>query len=288
MTPGNMLRQLLVREQPLVMPGVWDCVTAKLLEQLGFEALGVSGAGVSIARLGLPDLGFVGMTDLVDTVQAIVQNSRVPVCADADTGFGNSLNAIRTVRALTDAGAAAMHIEDQTFPKRCGHLDDKDVVSATEYLAKLSAVVNERPDPSFVIIARTDALAVEGLNSAVDRANRAIEVGADVVMIEAIETMEQMEQIGREVPGHKLYNLATGGRGPRLSVAEINRLGFDWIVMPGLAMAGVADGIRRAGSAALRDGDDKHVRALGFTPHDFFELAGLSEWKRLETTYPSD
>lgn len=285
-TQGETIRQLLARDRPLVMPAAWDCVSARLLQNAGFEVIGVSGAALSIARLGMPDLGFVSMTELVDTVRAIVQNSRVPILADADTGFGNTLSAIRTVRALADAGAAGLHIEDQTFPKRCGHTSGKDVIPADQYLAKLRAVVQERPDPDLLVVARTDALAVEGVDAAIDRANRAIEVGADVVMVEAIETIEQAERIGREVPGHKLYNLATGGRGPRLTVAELHELGFNWIVMPGIAMAGIADGITRAAEAALRDGDDEHVAQLGFTPSHFFELADLSAWRQLELTYP--
>ncbi|GAA1022360.1 carboxyvinyl-carboxyphosphonate phosphorylmutase [Acrocarpospora pleiomorpha] len=288
MTPGARLRALLARDEPLVMPGAWDCMSARLLQDAGFEAVGVSGAGVSVARLGLPDLGFLGLSDMADTVRAIAANVEVPVLADADTGFGNTLSAIRTVREFTAAGAAGLHIEDQTFPKRCGHLDGKQVISADEYLTKLSAVVQERPDPDFVVIARTDVLAVEGVDAAIDRANRALEVGADVVMIEAVETLEQVQRIGREVSGAKLYNLATGGRGPRLTVAELHGLGFGWIVMPGLAMAGVVDGIRQAAAAALRDGDDEHVAALGFSPQDFFELGGLSMWRELERKYPSE
>lgn len=288
MSAGARLRALLERDGPLVMPAAWDCISARLLQEAGFEAVGISGAGVSMSRLGLPDLGFLSMTDLVDTVRAVVQATGVPILADADTGFGNALSAIRTVRALADAGAAGLHIEDQVFPKRCGHLAGKEVIGTREYLTKLRAVLDERPDPSFVVVARLDVLAVEGVDAAIERATLASEAGADVVMVEAIETPEQAQRIGSEVPGHKLYNLATGGKGPRLTVAELADLGFDWIVMPGLAMAGIADGIHRASEAALRDGDDEHVAALGFTPHGFFELAGLSEWRRLEQRYATD
>lgn len=283
---GMRLRQLLDRDRPLLMPAAWDCISARLLQNAGFEAVGVSGAALSMARLGLPDLGFLAMSDLVDAVRAIGQNTTIPILADADTGFGNTLSAIRTVRALTEAGAAGIQIEDQTFPKRCGHTSGKDVVGAEEYLTKLDAVVQERPDEALVVVARTDVLAVEGVEAAIDRANRAIEAGADVVMIEAIETVEQAERIGREVPGHKLYNLATGGLGPRLTVAELAHLGFDWIVMPGIAMAGMTDGVTRAAEAALRDGDDEYVADLGFSPYEFFELADLSQWRRLEAKYP--
>lgn len=283
---GEQLRSLLAREEPLLMPAAWDGISARLLQDAGFEVIGVSGAAVSMARLGLPDLGFLSMHDLVEVVRAIGQNTTAPILADVDTGFGNTLSAIRTVRAVTHAGAAGIQIEDQTFPKRCGHTAGKDVVSAEEYLSKLHAVVQERPDESLVVVARTDALAVEGVESAIDRANRALETGADVVMIEAIETVEQAERIGQEVPGHKLYNLATGGRGPRLSATELYELGFNWVVMPGIAMAGMTAGVTRAARAALHDGDDAYVAELGFTPYEFFELADLSEWRRLESQYP--
>lgn len=279
--PGEQLRLLLDRNKPLIMPAAWDSITARLLQNAGCEAIGISGAAVSMARLGLPDLGFLSLGDLVGALEAITQNTEVPILADADTGFGNSLSAIRTVRAVTKAGAAGIQIEDQKFPKRCGHTSGKDVISSDDYISKLDAVVQERPDDSLVVVARTDVLAVEGVNSAIDRAVRAIEVGADVVMIEAIETLEQVEQIGLEVPGHKLYNLATGGRGPRLTAPELFSHGFNWIVMPGIAMAGMTDGVTKAAHSALLAEDDNYVADLGFTPYKFFELADLSEWQQL-------
>ncbi len=284
-TPGASLRRLLAGPETLVTPSAWDCLTARLLEEAGFPAITVSGAGVSVARLGLPDLGFAGLRDMADTVRAITRAVDVPVLADADTGFGNALSAINTLHELTAAGAAGMHLEDQTFPKRCGHLDGKSVIDVGEFIAKIRAVVDERPDPSFVIVARTDALATDGVDAAIDRARRCADAGADVVMVEAATTLKEVERIGREIDAPKLYNLATGGLGPRLTVAQLRDLGFDWIVMPALTMAAVVDGVRRMAAAALRDGDDRAAAATGFRPRGLFELAGLERWERLDARY---
>lgn len=285
MSAGARLRALLAEPGPLVSPSAWDCLTARILEDAGFRAITISGAGVSVARLGLPDLGFLSLADMTDTVRAIARSVDVPVLADADTGFGNALSAVHAVRELAAAGAAGLHIEDQTFPKRCGHTDGKDVVELAEFLAKVRAVVEQRPDPAFVVVARTDALAVHGVDEAIERANGALEAGADVVMVEAATTLDEVARIGREVGGRKLYNLATGGRGPRLSVAQLHELGFDWIVMPGLAMGAVLDGVRRVADAVLRDGHDGAIAATGFAPDRFFATVGHAAWQALEDRY---
>jgi 2-methylisocitrate lyase-like PEP mutase family enzyme len=285
MVNARSLRGLLGRSTPLVSASAWDCFTALLLEDAGFPVLHVSGASVSGSRLGLPDLGFLGLPDLADTVRSIARTVRAPLLVDADTGYGGVLQAIHTAEVLAAAGAAAIHLEDQVFPKRCGHLAGKEVVPAEEFAAKIRGVVENRPDPDFLIVARTDALAVEGVDAAIDRANRYLDAGADIAFVEAARTVAEVARIGQEVRGPKLYNLATGGVGPELGIDELGELGFAWIVVPGVALGAVLREIRAVGKRVLAERNDSAVSDTGFSPGALAELFDVGRWNELDSRY---
>ena len=200
MHPAAKLRQLLRQDQMLVAPGAYDCITARTIAQAGFAAVYMTGAGTA-ATLGYPDYGLVTMSEMADNAGRLASAVDVPVIADADTGYGNELNATRTVREYERRGVAGLHIEDQGFPKKCGHLDNKVIVPLDEYLAKVRAAVAARQNPDFVIIARTDSRAVLGFEEAISRANAALEAGADVAFVEAPQTLEEVAAVPRLVKG---------------------------------------------------------------------------------------
>src|SRR5262249_33517592 len=194
------LRQLLAQPELLVAPGAYDGLTARLVEQAGFPAVYMTGAGTSLAR-GFPDFGLLGMSEMVENAGVLARTVAIPVIADADTGYGNELNVTRAVREFEGRGVAAIHIEDQASPKRCGHLDGKEIIAAPEWLAKIRAAVAARRDPDFVVIARTDARAVAGFDEAVARANAAFAAGADLAFVEAVQTPEELALVPKRVRG---------------------------------------------------------------------------------------
>jgi 2-methylisocitrate lyase-like PEP mutase family enzyme len=225
----------LSRPPILVVPGVYDALTALIGERAGFEALYISGASIAYSRLGRPDIGLVGMSEVVATVSLIHDRVGAHLIVDADTGYGNALNVQRTVRLLERAGASAIQIEDQDFPKRCGHLDDKTLVSASEMVGKIKAAVDARSSPETLIIARTDAVAVEGFDRALARAALYHEAGADVLFVEAPRRREELQSIGsrfgRTVP--LMANMVEGGKTPILPADELEALGFALVIFPG-------------------------------------------------------
>jgi 2-methylisocitrate lyase-like PEP mutase family enzyme len=229
------LRQRLGRAPILLAPGCYDALSALLIEQAGFEAAYLSGASVSYTRFGLPDIGLVGMSEMADVIRAIRDRVGLPLIVDGDTGFGNALNVQRTVRAYASAGADAIQLEDQTFPKRCGHLGDKTVVSTAEMVGKLKAAVDARPSPEFLVIARTDAVAVEGLEAAFDRAAAYVEAGADMLFVEAPRSTDELAAVvarfGGQVP--LMANMVEGGKTPLSSAADLEVLGFSLVIFPG-------------------------------------------------------
>src|SRR6058998_2448442 len=205
------LRQLLRRDHALVAAGAFSPMPAKLAEQVGFEAVYMPGGGTALNRLGVADLGLITMTEMVDNAAAIVQSVNVPVIADADTGFGNALNVRRTVREFERAGVAAIHLEDQVFPKRCGHLAGKSLIPIDEAAQKIRAAVDARADPNFMIIARCDALTVEGIDEAVRRGHAYLEAGADMLFIESPRSIEEIAEIPRRLPVPQLFNMSSSG-----------------------------------------------------------------------------
>src|SRR5262245_4361934 len=211
MTAAARLRQLLRRQQMLLAPGAYDCITARTIAQAGFDAVYMTGAGTA-ATLGYPDYGLITMSEMADNAGRLASAVAVPVIADADTGYGNELNTTRTVREYERRGVAGLHIEDQGFPKKCGHLDNKAVVPRDEFLAKIRAAAAARNDPDFLIIARTDARAVLGFDEAVARANAALTAGADMAFVEAPQTLEEVAAVPRLVKGPCLLNVVWRGK----------------------------------------------------------------------------
>ena len=228
------LRARLARPPILVAPGVYDPLTSLIAEQAGFDALYVSGAGIAYTRLGRPDVGLVSMNEVVETVSLIRDRVRAHLIVDADTGYGNALNVERTIRLLERAGANAIQIEDQDFPKRCGHLDDKVLIPASEMAGKIKAALDARHSKETLIIARTDAVAVEGFDRAVARAVTYQEAGADVLFIEAPKTRVELQRIPAKLKGAPLVaNMVEGGKTPPLAAAELEALGFSLVIFPG-------------------------------------------------------
>jgi 2-methylisocitrate lyase-like PEP mutase family enzyme len=254
------LRQRLLEPRALLAPGVWDALSALLAEQAGFEALYLSGASIAYTRLGRSDVGLTTYSEVEDTLAHITERVGTPVIVDADTGFGNALNVQRTVRGLERAGAGMIQLEDQTFPKRCGHLDGKSVVPVAEMQGKLRAALDARRHADTLILARTDAVAVEGLDAALDRAEAYLACGVDALFIEALRSPEQMDAACRRFAARAplLANMVEGGKTPVQGVAELEARGFRIVIFPGgtaravaHALTGYFASLRRHGSTAL-------------------------------------
>jgi 2,3-dimethylmalate lyase len=235
-------RELLKKPGIIRSLGAHDVFTARLIEVAGLETVFLGGFGTSASLLGLPDVGFLTLTEMADAVRRTAQRVSIPVVADGDTGYGDLHNVVRTVREFEDAGAAGILLEDQVTPKRCGHFEGKQIIPTGEMVLKLQAALSARRDPEFVIVARTDARAVEGLGGALARANRYGETGADICFIEAPQSREELERIPREVPYPLLVNMLSGGATPILPVDELERLAYKIVVCPieSLLVAGAA------------------------------------------------
>ncbi len=244
----------------LLTPGIirslapHDAFTAKVMEQAGIPLLFLGGFGTSASAFGLPDLGLLGLAEVAEAARRMTAAVSVPVIVDGDTGYGAIPNVIRTVREFERAGAAGMLLEDQVFPKRCGHFAGKQVIPIEEMIDKLRAALDARQDSDFVVIARTDARAVEGLDAAIDRANRYAEVGADVIFVEAPQSRDELARVAREIPKPQLANMLVGGVTPILSASELEELGFKIVVSPVESLAVTAFAVRRLADAMLSDG----------------------------------
>ena len=279
------LRQLINRKQGLIVPGAYDGVSAKLVERAGFPVAYMTGYGVSASRLGLPDMGFAGLGDMADQARNMAGAVSIPLIADADTGYGNALNVRRTVALYESAGVAGLHLEDQQMPKRCGHLAGKIVVSAEEFAAKIRAAVEARTDPDFVIIARTDAIAVNGLDDALHRAEAAVKAGADMLFVEAPTTEEQIERVARAFDTPLLFNYAPGGRSPLPPFARLRELGYAVILLPVDTLFVAARAIQGF-LRELKEGDAALPLADRYIPfQEFNELIGVPEQVTLGQHY---
>jgi 2-methylisocitrate lyase-like PEP mutase family enzyme len=256
------LTSLLQRPRALLAPGVYDALSALIAEQAGFEALYLSGASIAYTRLGRSDIGLTTATEVAQTLAHITDRVRVPVIVDGDTGFGNALNVQRSVRDFERAGAAMIQLEDQGFPKRCGHLDGKTVVGADEMCGKLRAALDARHSKDTLILARTDALAIEGLPAALDRAERYLECGVDALFIEALRSPDQMrEACARFAPRIPLLaNMVEGGKTPVLSAAELGALGFRIVIFPGGTARAVAHALQAYYGTLKKDGTTAAMR----------------------------
>jgi 2-methylisocitrate lyase-like PEP mutase family enzyme len=250
------LRSMLGDGRTIVAPGTFDGLSARLVEQAGFAAVYASGGAIARSN-GLPDIGLMALDEIVTRLAAMVEVVGIPVIADADTGYGNALNAQRAARAFERAGVAAFHLEDQSFPKRCGHYDDKMLVPAAEMVQKLHAVRDALVDADLMVIARTDAIAVEGFAAAIERAQAYIEAGADMIFVEAPRTETEIAEVARRLSGLKLINMFQGGKTPLLPVSRLAELGYHMVIIPSdtqraamRAMQKVLGIIARDGSAA--------------------------------------
>ena len=276
MTQASRLGTLLRRDGMVVAPGAYDCITARLIEQAGFAAVYMTGAGTA-ASLGYPDFGLLTMSEMVASARRIAGAVEVPVVADADTGYGNELNVFRTVREFERSGVSGIHIEDQEFPKKCGHLEGKEIVSREDYLAKIRAAVAARRDQDFAIIARTDARAVAGFDEAIARANAALAAGADMVFVEAPQTLEEVAAVPRLVDGPCLLNVVRGGKTPDLDLREAEAMGYKLAIVPGLLIQSVV-GICDQALAGLRE-TGCHPRLIAeITVPEMFRRFGADEW----------
>jgi 2,3-dimethylmalate lyase len=233
---NHVLRQNLKRGAASLVPGVPNAVAARIVEQLGFAGAYVTGAGIANSFLGAPDIGLLTLTELAQHVAAIRENVSLPLIVDADTGFGNAVNVTRTIKVLERAGANAIQIEDQVFPKRCGHFADKSVIPAAEMVAKVKAALDARADPGLMIIARTDAIAVEGLDQALERAQRYGEAGADMIFVEGPRDRAEITRIASALQGPLLLNIVAGGVTPMLPRDELGRLGFAAVLYANAAL----------------------------------------------------
>jgi len=283
------LRDLIAADgPPVILPGAPNALTARVVEEAGFDAVYVSGAGLTNTYLGHPDIGLLTLSELASHVAAIADAVAIPVVVDADTGFGNAINVQRTVRMLERAGAAALQMEDQVSPKKCGHFDGKDVISQAEMVGKIRAAVDARHDDDLLIIARTDALATEGLDRALERVESYREAGADVLFVEAPQTTEQMRAIVEKVPGIHMANMVEGGRTPLTSRAELGELGFRIALYANTAMRGAVAGMRQVMSHLYEHGDTREAGDLLISWADRQNLVRKPEFDRLEQLYSAE
>jgi 2-methylisocitrate lyase-like PEP mutase family enzyme len=269
---GDKLRSTLRDSPPVLAPGVYDALTAALVAEAGFPAAYLSGASIAYTRLGRPDIGLVAMTEVADVVARIAERvPDLPVIVDADTGFGNALNVQRSFALLERMGAGAIQLEDQQMPKRCGHLDGKRLVSTAEMIGKVKAAVDARRDPGTVLIARTDAIAVEGFEAALDRAAAYAAAGADVLFVEAPRSLDEMAAIGRRFDLPLLANMVDGGKTPVRSAAGLAELGFKLVIFPGALVRAQAFVARELLAAIARDG------ATASFAYRMFDFKGLQD-----------
>ena len=276
MSPQSTLRNRLGEKKILVVPGVYDAFGAIMAERAGFEALYLSGASIAYTKLGSPDIGLITLNELESVVGNVCERSALPIIVDADTGFGNALNVQRTIKLLERAGAAAIQIEDQSLPKRCGHLDGKTLVNAVEMNGKIKAALDARSNNDTVIIARTDAIGVEGYDLAMERAAGFIESGADILFIEAFQNVKQIagavERFGNQIP--LLVNMVEGGKTPMLPAAELETMGFSVVIFPGGLVRAIAHTAEQYFASLNEMGSTRDYQNRMFNFKELNELLG--------------
>jgi len=288
MTLRRTLRTLVEKKQGLVVPGAYDGISARLVQQAGFPVVYMTGYGTAASRLGLPDLGFAGLGEMADHARNIAAVVDIPLIADADTGYGNALNVRRTVQTYEAAGVAALHIEDQITPKRCGHLSGHQVIPRGEFAGKIRAAVEARRDPDLLIIARTDGISAVGFDEALRRGEAAAEAGADVLFIEAPRDEAQVERVARAFDTPLLYNYAPGGRSPLLPFRQLRELGYAIILLPVDTLLVGVQAIRTfLGEVKTRD-DVLALKDRYMNFRDFNELIGVTAQLELAERYRDD
>ena len=282
MSPAGRLRQQLLNGEFIVAPGAYDCLSARAVELAGFSAIYMTGMGTSASRLGLPDYGLATMSEMVANASAMATTVKIPIIADADTGYGNELNMARTVREYERHGAAGIHIEDQVFPKKCGHLDKKQVIPQKDFVSKIRAAVIARDSPDFIIIARTDCNSSLGFEEAIARANAALDVGADLALVEAPESMAQLEDIPQRVHGPCVLNVLLGGRSPLLSLQEVNSLGYRVVLLSDVLLCAAITAYDAALATVRASRGPLHFPNT-LAPKDIFQRLGAEQWDKLRT-----
>jgi 2,3-dimethylmalate lyase len=284
--PSTRLRRLLAQPGCVITPGAADAMVARLIARAGFHAIHMTGFGTAVGRLGMPDIGLLTETEMVDNCSRIYDASGLCIVADADTGYGNAMNVRRTVRDYEKAGAAALHLEDQVAPKRCGHLAGKRVIPAQEMVGKIKAACDARDDPDLVIIARTDVLAVEGMEAVFERGHQYREAGADMVFVDAPVGREQMLQVAQGLKGIPLLaNIAASGKTPDIPAAELGELGFKLALYANFAILSAIPRIRHLLGELRRHGSLRPLAGELATPAYLAQVAGLPEYHALEGRY---
>jgi carboxyvinyl-carboxyphosphonate phosphorylmutase len=269
----------------VVAPGAYDALTAKIIQNEGFKAVYMTGGGTSVTQIGRPDLGLTTLTEMIGNASNIADTVDVPVICDADTGYGGVLNVQRTVRQYEKAGVAAIHIEDQGLPKRCGHLEDKLLVPAEEMALKIEAAVDARTDEDFTIIVRTDSLAGEGMDQTLKRCEKYVEAGAQVLFIEALRTPEEAERVVKAFDVPMLYNFAEKGKSPLIPVDELEKLGFKIVIFPASAMATVCKVVTEVMREIKEKGTTERLLGNMVSLVELFETVGLSDMLEAENRY---
>jgi 2-methylisocitrate lyase-like PEP mutase family enzyme len=285
MSSRKKLKELVAAKRGVIVPGAFNALSARVIADLGFEALYITGAGVTNMWFGMPDQGFMGLAEIADHTARIRDAVELPLLVDADTGFGNALNVYHTVRTLERAGADCIQLEDQVAPKRCGHFAGKDVISTEEAVSKIKAAVDARRDPDFLVMARTDAAAVHGFEAAVERAQRFAEAGADILFVEAVTTAEEIRALPQRLATPQLMNMVIGGRTPIFNAEELGELGFGIVLYANAALQGAVMGMQTA-LGVLRD--DKEILESSGLVTPFAErqrLVGKPGWDALEKRY---
>lgn len=283
------LRALLSQERPLLAPGCYDALSARLVEEAGFSAAYMTGFGTAAGRLGRPDVGLLTMDEMVDNAHRIVEAVDIPVIADADTGYGNPINVIRTVREFERAGVAAVHIEDQVAPKKCGHMEGKQVVAAREMAQKIRAAADARRSSDFLIIARTDAAAVEGLDAAIERGHIYREAGADLLFIEAPRSEREIVAVAEAFKGVPLlFNYAEGGKTPPVELSRLAELGFAVVIFPISTLLAATGAMRQVLARIRADGTPRDVLDELPSFSSFLDFIGLPEIRDLERRYAAE
>ncbi len=282
MSQAAKFRELLASRKMIVAPGAIDGITGRLIDQAGFAAAYMTGAGTSMT-LGYPDYGLITMTEMVANATRIVNSISMPLISDSDTGYGNELNVFRTVQEFERVGVAAIHIEDQVFPKKCGHLDSKELVSREDYIAKIRAAAAARKSKDFCIIARTNSRAVVGFEEAIERANSALANGADVAFVEAPQTLEEVEAVPKRVKGPCLLNVVRGGKTPEIELADAERMGYAIAILPGLLLGGIISVCDQLLADVKRNG--KQPPVVAGSPGKTFARFGAATWDERRTAF---
>lgn len=252
------LEQLLTTDKTIIAPGAFDGLSARLVEQAGFPAIYASGGAIA-RSCGLPDIGLLSFNEVLLRLQQIAEVTNIPIIADADTGFGNEINVKRTIQAYISAGISACHIEDQVFPKRCGHLDGKELISSDEMVTKIKAAKDAQADSNFTLIARTDAIAVEGFDTAIERAKSYAEAGADMIFVEAPTSIEQIETIAKEITTPKLINMFYGGKTPLVPIDTLKNLGYQVVIIPSDCQRAAIKAMQNTLNAIKTNGDSSSI-----------------------------